>query len=164
MGFRWSGVQIPLPDQLEPISAKWQRHTEPRRLSRTGVMKSTEREGPEPAAPPARNRPASWRTRMLSARHLSRFPAILILSALSEAPPTFGPAQPPSIAPITVCSPTSKGGAGSCPQGTFDTQQIVLGPDGDSVNGSARIPIPHDHSSAFAPPPPPLHPRSPSLP
>ncbi len=88
---------------------------------------------------------------MQSAHHLSRLPAILILAALSEAPSTFGQAHPPSIASITVCGPTGTGGAGSCPESTFDTHQIVLGPDGNSVNRSVGIAIPDEHSSVFAP-------------
>ncbi|HXA16920.1 MAG TPA: hypothetical protein VN380_08015 [Thermoanaerobaculia bacterium] len=88
---------------------------------------------------------------MQSARYLSRFRVILILAALSEASSTFGQTHPASIASITVCSPAGTSGAGSCPQGTFDTHQIVLGPDGSSVNPSAGTAIPDEHSSVFAP-------------
>ena len=42
--------------------------------------------------------------------------------------------RPPAIVSISVCSPTGAGGQGSCPSGGFDTHQIVLAPDGNSIN------------------------------
>jgi uncharacterized protein (TIGR03437 family) len=62
-------------------------------------------------------------------------------------------ASPPAIASISVCSPTGGGGQGSCPAGSFDTQQLVLGPGGSSVNDSGLGvgPAPDEHSSVFAP-------------
>src|ERR1700740_368923 len=41
------------------------------------------------------------------------------------------------IASITVCSPNGAGGQGSCPNGSFDTHQAVLGPDNGPVNKSS---------------------------
>jgi len=35
--------------------------------------------------------------------------------------------HPPAIESISVCSPTGAGGQGSCPTGSSDTHQIVLG-------------------------------------
>jgi uncharacterized protein (TIGR03437 family) len=62
--------------------------------------------------------------------------------------------RPPAIVSISVCSPTGQGGQGSCPSGTSDTHQIVLGPAGSgSVNSSALGvgPTPDEHSTVFAP-------------
>lgn len=78
-----------------------------------------------------------------------RFPTVLLF--LSVVPLTFGQSHPPAIASISICSPSGRGGAGTCPSGTFDTHQIVLGPDGTSVNQSAGTAITDEHSSVFAP-------------
>jgi hypothetical protein len=67
--------------------------------------------------------------------------------------------HPPPIASISVCSRDSHDGMlqqGSCDWGTFDTHQLVLGPEGTSVNTSnglgAGIPVvPDEHSSVFRP-------------
>src|SRR5215469_13030612 len=59
--------------------------------------------------------------------------------------------HPPAIASISVCSPSGSGGAGSCPSGSFDTHQIVLAPDGGSINRYAVGPISDEHSSVFSP-------------
>ena len=69
------------------------------------------------------------------------------LAALAQSP------HPPAIAAISVCSPTGAGGQGSCPSGTFDTHQIVLGPGGGSVNKSPLGvgAAPDEHSTVFAP-------------
>ena len=58
-----------------------------------------------------------------------------------------------AIVSISVCSPNGAGGPGSCPSGSFDTHQIVLGPGGSSVNESSLGvgPAPDEHSSVFAP-------------
>lgn len=57
-----------------------------------------------------------------------------------------------TITSITVCSPTGVGGKGSCPGGAQDTQQLVVGPDGTSVNSSLAVtPAPDEHSSVFGP-------------
>jgi hypothetical protein len=74
-----------------------------------------------------------------------------VLLALLAAPLAFGQLRPPAIASISVCSPAGRGGNGSCPQGTFDTHQIVLGPDGTSVNQSVAMAITDEHSSVFGP-------------
>lgn len=61
-------------------------------------------------------------------------------------------APPRVIQSISVCSATGGGGAGSCPNGSFDTQGLVLGPNGSSINRSAGFgPVPDEHSSVFAP-------------
>jgi hypothetical protein len=60
--------------------------------------------------------------------------------------------RPPVIQSISVCSPTGGAGKGSCPSGTFDTQQLVLGTDGNSINRTTGFgPAPDEHSSVFAP-------------
>lgn len=61
--------------------------------------------------------------------------------------------HPPAIASISVCSPTGPGGQGSCPAGTFDTHQLVLGPGGSAVNRSSLEvgAAPDEHSTVFAP-------------
>jgi hypothetical protein len=80
-------------------------------------------------------------------------------SALTWGMAVWGPVapaqapRPPAIASISVCSPTGTGGPGSCPNSTFDTHQIVLGPGGVSVNMSplSVVPVPDEHSTVFAP-------------
>lgn len=74
---------------------------------------------------------------------------VVALAALA-APLAFAQTHPPAIASISVCSPHGAGGAGSCPPGTFDTQQIVLGPDGNSIDRSIGA-IADEHSSVFPP-------------
>lgn len=60
--------------------------------------------------------------------------------------------RPPAIQSISVCSPAGIAGNGSCPAGTFDTQQLVLGASGNSINRSTGFgPVPDEHSSVFAP-------------
>jgi hypothetical protein len=59
--------------------------------------------------------------------------------------------HPPPIVSISVCNSNGTGGSGSCPSGTFDTHQIVLGPGGVSVNKSGFDPAPDEHSTVFAP-------------
>jgi hypothetical protein len=61
--------------------------------------------------------------------------------------------HPPVIASISICSATGAGATGSCPSGTFDTRQIVLGPGGGPVNDSGLGigPAPDEHSSIFGP-------------
>ena len=56
------------------------------------------------------------------------------------------------IQSISVCSLAGVGGAGSCPSGSFDTQQLVIGSNGSLINNSAGLgPVPDEHSSVFAP-------------
>jgi uncharacterized protein (TIGR03437 family) len=62
--------------------------------------------------------------------------------------------HPPAIVSISVCSPTGAGGAGSCPSGSFDTQQTVLAPDGSGnpinmYGGLATLA--DEHSTIFPP-------------
>lgn len=67
--------------------------------------------------------------------------------ALAQAP------HPAAIVSISICSPTGAGGQGSCPSGSFDTHQIMLGPNGSTINKSALMtdPVPDQHSTVFAP-------------
>ncbi len=65
-----------------------------------------------------------------------------------------GSTHRPSIASISVCSPSGAGGQGSCPSGSLDTQQIVLAPDGsgNSINRYEGLNgITDEHSSVFSP-------------
>ena len=64
--------------------------------------------------------------------------------------------HPPGITSISVCSPAGSGGAGSspagtCPAGSQDTHQLVLGPDGSSINKFVNGGISDEHSSVFSP-------------
>lgn len=72
---------------------------------------------------------------------------LILCSARAQTP------HPSVITSISVCSPTGNGGAGSCPSGSFDTHQIVLGPGGTSVNSSSLGvgAAPDEHSTIFAP-------------
>ncbi|HVN76626.1 MAG TPA: hypothetical protein VMT19_09945 [Thermoanaerobaculaceae bacterium] len=56
-----------------------------------------------------------------------------------------------SVVAITVCSPDGTAGQGSCPAGTSDTQQIVLGPSGASINLEGVHAVSDEHSSVFPP-------------
>ena len=73
--------------------------------------------------------------------------ALCILATAAQAQ------HPPVIASIAVCSATGAGGQGSCPSGSFDTHQPVLGPGGVPVNKSSLgvDPAPDEHSTVFAP-------------
>ncbi|HKE28391.1 MAG TPA: hypothetical protein VKB88_38845 [Bryobacteraceae bacterium] len=83
----------------------------------------------------------------------------LILTLLGAA--VFGPTEParaqsprpPVITSISVCSTTGSGGQGSCPNGSFDTHQVVLGPGGATVNQSSVsvAGAADEHSTVFAP-------------
>ena len=56
------------------------------------------------------------------------------------------------IQSISICSPAGGVGAGSCPSGSFDTQQLVLGTNGSSINRTTGFgPVPDEHSSVFGP-------------
>ena len=61
--------------------------------------------------------------------------------------------HPLVITSISVCSPTGAGGPGSCPIGSSDTHQLVLGPGGGSINSSSLGvgAAPDEHSTVFAP-------------
>ncbi len=75
---------------------------------------------------------------------------LLCTTAAASAQTTV---HPPPIASISICSPTGTGGQGSCPSGTSDSLQQVLGPNGGSINLSTLGvgPVPDEHSSVFAP-------------
>jgi len=61
--------------------------------------------------------------------------------------------HPLVITSISVCSATGNGGPGSCPAGSSDTHQLVLGPGGASINSSGLGvgAAPDEHSTVFAP-------------
>lgn len=60
--------------------------------------------------------------------------------------------HPPAIVSISVCSPAGSAGQRSCPSGSFDTKQLVLGTNGNSINrGTVGQVLPDEHSSVFAP-------------
>ena len=60
--------------------------------------------------------------------------------------------RPAAIQSISICSAAGANGKGSCPSGAFDTQQLVLGTDGRSINRTTGFgPTPDEHSSVFAP-------------
>jgi len=61
--------------------------------------------------------------------------------------------RPPGIQSISICATTTGPyGKGSCPGGSFDTKQLVLGTDGISINRAPGLaPTPDEHSSVFAP-------------
>jgi hypothetical protein len=80
----------------------------------------------------------------------SSLPA-LAFAVASSTLPAFAQSHPPAIASISVCSPTGAGGQGSCPSGTFDSHQIVVGPDGISSVNHFISGISDEHSSVFAP-------------
>jgi hypothetical protein len=55
--------------------------------------------------------------------------------------------RPPAIQSISICSATGGAGKGSCPSGSFDTQQLVLGGETD---GHVRLQAAH-HGERVAP-------------
>src|SRR5215468_6236933 len=90
----------------------------------------------------------------LNSAPMSAISALILLPLGSVA---FGQngnttAHPPGIASISVCSPNGVGGKGSCPAGKLDTHQIVVGPDGKSINNFGGVGgISDEHSSVFSP-------------
>ena len=60
----------------------------------------------------------------------------------------------PAIVSISVCSPNGTGGLGSCPSGSFDTQQIVLAPDnsGISIDKYGNLGATSDEHATIFPP------------
>ena len=61
-------------------------------------------------------------------------------------------ASPQVIQSISICSAAGTGNKASCPSGSTDTQQLVLGSSGSSINRVAGFaPVPDEHSSVFAP-------------
>lgn len=70
------------------------------------------------------------------------------MSLVVQAPPVVLPA----ITGISICSASGKGGAGSCPPGTRDTAQIVLSPNGGSINAyNGMTGISDEHQTVFPP-------------
>ena len=60
-------------------------------------------------------------------------------------------AHPPGIQSISICSSSGNSGKGSCPAGSFDTQQVVLGTDGTSINRSRGFgAMPDEHYISLA--------------
>jgi len=62
--------------------------------------------------------------------------------------------RPPAIASISICAPSGQGGQGSCPAGSLDTHQIVLGPGGSQSVNSSTLGVgiaPDEHSTIFGP-------------
>ena len=81
---------------------------------------------------------------------MKRFLASSLLAAISALPSAAAP-PPPSIVSISVCSSTGAGGQGSCPAGSFDTHQIVLGPNGGVINSYDAKATADEHSTVFPP-------------
>jgi hypothetical protein len=57
----------------------------------------------------------------------------------------------PHIVAISLCSPTGTGGQGYCPDGTFDTLQVVFGPNGVPLNQYDVGGVTDQHVSIFPP-------------
>lgn len=63
--------------------------------------------------------------------------------------PVHAQQRPPATASISVCAPSGTCGQGSCPSGSFDTHQLVLGPGGGVVNNAASLGIFRSSSMAL---------------
>jgi hypothetical protein len=57
----------------------------------------------------------------------------------------------PTITAITVCANGAGDPGPSCPAGTYDTQQVVLGPTGTTINLYGAHGATDEHASAFPP-------------
>jgi hypothetical protein len=90
---------------------------------------------------------------MKNSRNWMLLAVLLICTAVAfRGPSALAQAtHPPAIVSISVCSPTGSGGQGSCPSGSFDTHQIVLAPDGNSINRYGVDGVSDEHSSIFSP-------------
>ncbi len=79
--------------------------------------------------------------------------SFLFLSAPILVHADSGSDHPHRIVSISVCSPSGATASKSCPDGTFDTHQIVLAPDGsgDAINSFGPAATSDEHSSIFAP-------------
>jgi hypothetical protein len=76
----------------------------------------------------------------------------LVLLTILAGAVVWGQAAQSVITSITVCSAAGSGGTGSCPAGSFDTQQLVVGSNGNSINSANGFGVvPDEHSSVFAP-------------
>jgi hypothetical protein len=80
--------------------------------------------------------------------------ALVIVSlAASTARADADSDRPHSIASISICSPTATGASASCPNGTGDTRQAVLAPDGSfPLNQYGGLgTLADEHSTIFSP-------------
>ncbi len=59
--------------------------------------------------------------------------------------------RPHAITSISVCSPNGAVSSASCPDSTYDTQQIVLGPNGSVINSNGIHGATDEHASVFPP-------------
>jgi hypothetical protein len=72
-------------------------------------------------------------------------------AALAATGPPAEGALRRSVAAITVCSPDGMAGRGSCPSGSFDTLQVVVGPSGGSIDSNGVHAASDEHASVFPP-------------
>ena len=70
--------------------------------------------------------------------------------AVAQGKPATVP-QPHAIVSLSVCSPNGTVSSVSCDDGTLDTQQIVLGPNGQVINSNGPHAISDEHASVFPP-------------
>jgi hypothetical protein len=78
--------------------------------------------------------------------------ATLVLCTARPAPRATERGGDRRIAAITICSPTGTGGVnGDCDGGTFDTQQVVLGPGGSTINDYGFGGATDEHSTVLPP-------------
>jgi len=92
---------------------------------------------------------ASWQgTSTISIWALVLSLALCGTAALAQSAAASPPTE--KIVSISVCSPTGTGESVSCPPGSFDTHQIVLNPDGTSINEYFDA-ASDEHSSVFSP-------------
>ena len=80
----------------------------------------------------------------------------LVQNAITNTPAAASTATtntptPPTIVSISICSPTGTSGQGSCPSGTFDTRQVVLGPGGAPLNQHDVGGVTDEHASVLPP-------------
>ncbi len=71
-------------------------------------------------------------------------------AAAAQSKPAAVP-QPPAILSISVCSPGGLVSSVSCDDGTLDTQQIVLGLNGQVINSNGVHGATDEHASVFPP-------------
>ncbi len=79
------------------------------------------------------------------------FLPVLFCAAIAGGQPAAAPLDLPSIASITVCEQGSGDRGPSCPPGTFDTHQPVIGPNGQGINSNGVHAATDEHSSVFPP-------------
>ncbi len=78
-------------------------------------------------------------------------PGFLFCAASAVGQPAAAPAQLPSIASISVCAEGAGDRGPSCPPGTFDTHEVVLGANGQAINTNGPHGTTDEHSSVFPP-------------